>query len=300
MLELPETTNLQFTIRPASWHKFTSFQIDVRDLDNKQHMFMGWQEWGAIQRTNSKNVVLPAGIYVVSVFNGVEDIFLSFDMRVDAMSADWKSTVVPPWSVPVASAAAAPVVTSTNAPAATIVAPTAAKPSPVAAKGSTRSPGPAVGQTADIARNWGVLADMVERDFHFGDLLGTRCLIAFRWEDPGRQMSRVDASPLVYRKTLMTLDPATGEIVYSQVGYEDVKYQIRLTVAADGSVHWPEGKHPYLSRSEDGRFKEGKAMILVPTTPDTPASQRGVKLIAAGKLRAANPGLRETALPAAN
>jgi hypothetical protein len=108
-LELPETTRVQFTIRPASWHKFTSYQIDVHDLDNKSYMHMSWQEWGAIQRTNSKNVELPAGIYIVSVSNGVEDIFLSFDLRVDAMSEDWKTPVVPSWSgQPAASSTATP------------------------------------------------------------------------------------------------------------------------------------------------------------------------------------------------
>jgi hypothetical protein len=131
-LELPEPTRLQFTIRPASWHKFTSFQIDVRDLDNTSHMHMGWEEWGAIQRTNSKNAVLPAGIYIVSVYNGIEDVFLSFDLRVDAMSEDWKTTVVPTWSVP-------PAAPSTAAPA-----------SPQAA--SATAPPPTTVRVADLSK----------------------------------------------------------------------------------------------------------------------------------------------------
>lgn len=85
LLEIPEAQRVRFTIKPSKWRIFTSFQIDVRDLDNTSHMFLGWQEWGGMQKTNSKDALLPAGVYIVTVSNGVEDIFYGFDIRVDPL-----------------------------------------------------------------------------------------------------------------------------------------------------------------------------------------------------------------------
>lgn len=89
-LELDQTTRLQFAIKAAKWRHLISYQIEVRDMENRSHMFMGWQEWGAFQKVNRKNVELPAGLYIVTVSNGTEDIFAAFDLRVDALGPDWQ------------------------------------------------------------------------------------------------------------------------------------------------------------------------------------------------------------------
>ncbi|HEY8616820.1 hypothetical protein [Phenylobacterium sp.] len=84
-LEVPEPTRVQFTIKPAAWRIFTSFQINVQDLDKTSLMFLGWQEWGGLQKVNSKSVTLKPGVYIVTVSNGVEDIFADFKLRADAI-----------------------------------------------------------------------------------------------------------------------------------------------------------------------------------------------------------------------
>ena|GEM_PF-2459416 len=84
-LELPQRMQLQFTIKPAIITTFTSFQIEVLDLDDTSHMFLGWQDWGVLQKVNYKTADLPAGVYIVRVSNGVQDIFASFKLRVDVI-----------------------------------------------------------------------------------------------------------------------------------------------------------------------------------------------------------------------
>jgi hypothetical protein len=98
-LDLPEATRVRFTIRAAKWRHIINYMIDVRDLENRSHMSMGWEEWGAFQKVNSKNVELPAGVYIVTVSNGTEDIFAGFDLRVDPMGPDWQPLAVAPASV---------------------------------------------------------------------------------------------------------------------------------------------------------------------------------------------------------
>lgn len=95
-LELGETTRLQFAIKAAKWRHLVSYQIDVRDLENRSHMFMGWDEWGAIQKVNRKNAHLPAGVYIVTVSNGVEDTFAGFDLRVDPVDENWQVLATAP------------------------------------------------------------------------------------------------------------------------------------------------------------------------------------------------------------
>lgn len=112
LLDLPEARRLRFTIGPASWHVFTSYQIDVRDVENKQYMFLGWQEWGSFPKSNSKTVELPAGVYVVQVTNGVQGIFMAFDLNVDPVDANGNPMIVAP---PVASATAAVATASSEA-----------------------------------------------------------------------------------------------------------------------------------------------------------------------------------------
>lgn len=286
-LELAEPTRLQFTIKAAKWRHLVEYQINVSDLDAHSHMFMGWQEWGAIQKVNSKNVTLPAGIYIVEVSNGTEDIFAGFDLRVDAMSEDWTAplaaTPAPPAPAPAppsnpiaAAMQAGSTAVTTAAPAMTPATP------PTAAAGA-------------IDVRWGLLAELAERDFHYGDLFGDRSLTAFRWEVPGQRLVQIDTSALYFLKRVYTLDPATGEIVLMPPGIDDPQHAVRLTALEDGRLRITgETRKDFVARKEGGRYLVG-GFSLVPNTATTPSARRAEKLIADGKLRAPDPALRRPA-----
>lgn len=121
-LELDAKTRIELTVGSAvPWH-FTSFMVNVHDLNGRSYLEIGWREWGALQKVLSKRVVLPAGIYIVTVSNGVEDIFAPFNLRVDALDSDGRVLAAAPAAPPKVSAAAAlgngaPPASPTNAPA---------------------------------------------------------------------------------------------------------------------------------------------------------------------------------------
>jgi hypothetical protein len=152
---------------------------------------------------------------------------------------------------------------------------------------------PAVAQTPTIDPRWGLFAELAERDFHFAGWGGTKIVQSYRWEDPGRRLSYF-FSYVGSDKQVMTLDEATGEIVLSGAAtyskYGD-KYGTRLKVAADGTILWPNGR-PFLSRGEGNTYLDAVKGVMVETRPGDAASEKVQRLIAAGKLRAANPGLR--------
>jgi hypothetical protein len=157
---------------------------------------------------------------------------------------------------------------------------------------------PAVAQTATMDPRWGLLAELAERDFHFEGWGGTKILQSYRWEEPGRRLSYF-FSYVGSDRQVMTLDETTGEILLSGAGtyakYGD-KYATRLKAAADGTIVWPNGK-PFLSRGEGDTYVDAVKGVMVETKPGDAASEKVQKLIAAGKLRAANPSLRGAVAP---
>lgn len=84
-LELAEPTRLQFTIKAPNWLASDHFQVDINDLNKVNYLDIGWDEWGLYQKTMRKDVALPAGVYVVLVQNGYEDVFARFTLRLDPL-----------------------------------------------------------------------------------------------------------------------------------------------------------------------------------------------------------------------
>jgi len=148
---------------------------------------------------------------------------------------------------------------------------------------------PSLAQPTAVDARWGLFAELAERDFHFEGWAGSKSLLSFRWEKPGQEMSVLFAY-VGSQENLMILDPATGEIVvtdpktYEKYG---LKYGFRVKAAADGAIHFLKGQ-PYLTKVDDNKF-EYQGTVWLPTDPGTPASEKVERMIAAGKLRAANP-----------
>jgi hypothetical protein len=148
------------------------------------------------------------------------------------------------------------------------------------------APGAAVAQTPRAYPQWGLLAEVVERDFHASGIVGKKNLFAFRWEEPGRKMSMLDVYGSQKVKLYFTLDPNSGKIIRDVEG-KQAKKEVRLRLAADGSVFFEDENFPVLTQRRDGNY-EFMTRTLFPTTPDTPAGVRAAELIAAGELRAPN------------
>ena len=145
-LEVPQRARVKFTIRPSALLSFTSFQIDVRDLQNKSHMFLSWEEWGALQKVNDKSVVLPAGVYIVRVSNGAEGIFADFKLRVDKIGPNGQVVTSPSTAI----APAPRAVTASTATATATAAPPDAAVSPKAGRGPYLGLAVAAGERAVI------------------------------------------------------------------------------------------------------------------------------------------------------
>lgn len=95
-LELDQPARVRFTIRPSTPWVFTSFQIFVNDIEKKRYGALTWRDWGGLQKVNSMTLDLPAGIYVVEVSNGVEDIFAGFVLRADRVDAQGRVLAAAP------------------------------------------------------------------------------------------------------------------------------------------------------------------------------------------------------------
>lgn len=145
-------------------------------------------------------------------------------------------------------------------------------------------PRPALGQTDP---RWGLLSELVEHDFQLTGMFGKSTLFAYRWEEPGKRMSMIQAQGPFSQKYIMTLDPSAGTILIGPDGYQE-RYGYRVTAAGDGTLLLAKNSKPYLARGGNGTFKLGANLVIVAAAPGSPASLRAAKLIAAGKLRAAN------------
>lgn len=107
-LELDQPARVRLTVRPSLPWVFTSFQIFVNDIEKTNYGRLTWRDWGGLQKTNSLTIDLPAGIYVVEVSNGVEDIFAGFVLRVDKLDAQGRTVAAaPPPPAPAAPTGAA-------------------------------------------------------------------------------------------------------------------------------------------------------------------------------------------------
>jgi hypothetical protein len=98
----------------------------------------------------------------------------------------------------------------------------------------------------------------------------------------------------------LTLDEASGDVLVTDTSlYEKVgnKYAWRLKVKPDGSITFDDGKRTYLSRGGGNTYLDSNGSKMVENELGGPSSERMQKLIAAGKVRAANPALRSALAP---
>lgn len=110
-LDLRERTRVRFTLtntRPLSLAKFFFL---VQNAQNQEFMRISWDDWAPIQRTASKTVDLPAGVYTVRVHN--QGFNNTFELRADALDTAGRvmaaTSTAPPAQPPAqAQAAAAP------------------------------------------------------------------------------------------------------------------------------------------------------------------------------------------------
>lgn len=92
-LVVPQKAHVRISVRIPGI-KFSQVQLNVRDLDNKTYFRLHWQDWGAIQKFNSAQGELPAGVYVVTVTNAAEGIYGPYVLRVDAWDSAGKVIAV--------------------------------------------------------------------------------------------------------------------------------------------------------------------------------------------------------------
>lgn len=145
-----------------------------------------------------------------------------------------------------------------------------------------------------IDPRWGILGEVVERDFAFEmtpERLGT-----FRWEIPNRSLVLTEWSALGTSTYRFALNASTGFVEASIPGVwgNSTKTLIRRS---DGSLLTANGSSgkPFLWRGPSGTFKiqPRRAWTLRPieATSGGEVARRLTTLLSAGKVRAANPSL---------
>lgn len=155
-------------------------------------------------------------------------------------------------------------------------------------------------QTAPVGAGWGLLGEMVDRDFE-----GPNYLLTVRWLEPGRRMQLVKWGGGGRDTVEIELDPATGKLTRYLLG-TFASYGTPLKSAADGSIliEGNKGKvTEWLGRGPDGGLVEhyGRAISLQPVTK---RAKLLASLIAKGKLQPAamaaapSPTLAAAAKPA--
>jgi hypothetical protein len=174
-LEVPEASRVRLTVANGRPWSFTSFQVEVRDLNAKVLLDINWREWGGLQQSLTKSVDLPPGIYIVPVWNGSEGIFAPFKLKVEAIGADGRP--LPPVRQAIASASNA----GPEAPVAgrSGTAPPAAAGTSQAAPGG--NPNPASAQL------WGTLAELAGREWSAAGM-SAEPRQRFVWSDGGRTL----------------------------------------------------------------------------------------------------------------
>ncbi len=143
---------------------------------------------------------------------------------------------------------------------------------------------------ASVDRKWGVLAEMVERDFA-SIYRGQEDAVTFRWEVPGQSIAmsfwRSDSTVIRY-----TLEPTTNHLFITHPG----RKPIRVVPQSDGKIlfkerqgffsvpnlWWDHGRKAYRYAPAPGAVFD-----LVPADGKPQAQAMIASLIASGKVRAA-------------
>lgn len=130
---------------------------------------------------------------------------------------------------------------------------------------------------------WGVLAGFAERDYE-GPNDQT---VTFRWEVPGETMAVIFWSPLVSPTYRFRLDRESGRMELESPGqWKRRRTPVRTTENGELFLESQADARPYVSRTINGNPIFWGAE-LTPAGPGSRAANKVAKLVAAGKVRAA-------------
>ena len=146
--------------------------------------------------------------------------------------------------------------------------------------------------SAQTDSRWGVLAKLAERDFAYGSEIST-----WRWKVPNQILEQTSWGFGGSRVTEWELHPLTGDIeqrVFRERRRHLFESATGFRIGADGTLLY--GAKVFISAAPGGGYKWG-SQLYNPVTPGHNREASVAKIIASGKLRAANLDLIDTIRP---
>lgn len=137
---------------------------------------------------------------------------------------------------------------------------------------------------AQIDSRWGYLAELAEHDFEYGGLV-----ITWRWKVPNTTITQTSWEWGGNQVTEYELDQATGTIAVRSFYRRRAGFQSDTITAEPDKLLNRKGQ-AFISKSDGGGYNWGSEAIR-PITPGHKKQASVAKIIASGRLRAANPNL---------